>query len=112
VQLQQVLLNLLFNASDAMAGVPPVERVVEVIIDVVDDKLGVSVLDRGYGLPEDPEIVFQPFHTTKEDGLGLGLAISRTLITAHRGRLWCEPRDGGGAAFHVTLPLASPVTGD
>jgi PAS domain S-box-containing protein len=107
VQLQQVLLNLLFNASDAMAEIPPVERVVEVTVGVVDGKLGVSVLDRGSGLPEDPEVVFQPFHTTKDDGLGLGLAISRTLITAHRGRLWCERRDGGGAAFHVSLPLAT-----
>jgi signal transduction histidine kinase len=110
VQLQQVLLNLLFNASDAMADTPPVARVVEVTIDVVDGKLGISVLDRGSGLPEDPEVVFQPFHTTKEHGLGLGLAISRTLITAHRGRLWCEHRDGGGAAFHVTLPLATSLS--
>jgi len=96
---------LLFNACDAMAGNPPGQRELEVCIDVVDDRLRVSVLDRGTGLPEDVEVVFQPFHTTKNDGLGLGLAISRTLITAHRGSLWCERRDGGGAVFHVSLPL-------
>jgi len=107
VQLQQVLLNLLFNASDAMAGIPPAQRVAEVSIEAVDGKLRVSVLDRGAGLPEDAEAGFQPFHMAKADGLGLGWAISRTLITAHRGRLWCEHRDGGGAVFHVSLPLAT-----
>ena len=107
VQLQQVLLNLVFNACDAMAGTPPVQRVIEVSIEVVDGNLRISVLDRGTGLPGDLEVVFQPFHTTKDDGLGLGLAISRTLINAHKGRLWCEHRDGGGAVFHVTLPLAT-----
>jgi PAS domain S-box-containing protein len=109
VQLQQVLLNLVFNACDAMAGLPPAQRVLEVSIGLVDGSLQVSVLDRGHGLPEDMDLVFQPFQTTKKDGLGLGLAISRTLITAHKGRLWCEHRDGGGAAFHMTLPLATEV---
>ena len=107
VQLQQVLLNLVFNACDAMAGMPAVQRVLEVSIAVVEGDLRVSVLDRGSGLPEDLEVVFQPFHTTKDDGLGLGLAISRTLISAHKGRLWCEHREGGGAVFHVSLPLAA-----
>jgi PAS domain S-box-containing protein len=112
VQLQQVLLNLVFNACDAMAGMPPVRRVIEVSIGMLDGKLRVSVLDRGIGLPEDLEVVFQPFHTTKDDGLGLGLAISRTLISAHKGRLWCEHRAGGGAVFHLTLPLATEAAGN
>ena len=110
VQLQQVLLNLVFNACDAMAGNPPHRRVLEVAIAVVEGELQVSVLDRGTGLPEDLELVFQPFHTTKHDGLGLGLAISRTLISAHKGRLWCAHREGGGAEFHVALPLAPDAT--
>jgi signal transduction histidine kinase len=109
VQLQQVLLNLLFNACDAMAGNPPGQRVIEIGMNAVGGELRIDVLDRGSGLPEDTEVVFQPFHTTKEDGLGMGLAICRTLVTAHRGRLWCEHREGGGAAFHIALPLA---TGD
>ena len=106
-QIRQALWNLCRNACDAMAGLPAGQRSLEVRVDVADGKLRISVLDRGTGLPEDLEVVFQPFHTTKDDGLGLGLAISRTLIAAHKGRLWCEHRDGGGAAFHVTLPLAA-----
>jgi signal transduction histidine kinase len=77
-------------------------------MDVVDgEELRIAVLDRGSGLPEDIEPMFQPFHTTKDDGLGMGLAICRTLLAAHHGRLWCERREGGGAAFYVALPLAT-----
>ena len=63
------------------------------------------------GLPEDTEALFQPFHSTKERGLGLGLSICRTLVTSHGGRLWAERRPEGGAAFHVALPLAKTDDG-
>lgn len=107
VQLQQVLLNLILNACDAMAELPPDQRIL-----VLETRSGgsegiLSVRDRGAGLPADPSLIFEPFHTTKEHGLGLGLAICRTLIEAHHGRLWAENNPGGGAVFHVALPLAS-----
>jgi two-component system sensor kinase FixL len=106
VQLQQVLLNLVFNACDAMAGLAPAERELTITMDVEQDQLRIGVLDRGPGLPGDIEVLFQPFHTTKEDGLGMGLSICRTLVAAHKGQLWAERRPGGGAAFFVALPLA------
>jgi len=106
VQLQQVLLNLIVNACDAMAAMPQEQRQLMLTSSVDADELRIGVLDRGHGLPEDIETLFQPFHTTKIDGLGMGLAICRTLVTAHRGRLWAEHREGGGAAFFVALPLA------
>jgi signal transduction histidine kinase len=106
VQLQQVLLNLIVNACDAMADNPPDERELTLRSGIVDDELRLCVQDRGTGLPEDVETVFQPFHTTKDHGLGMGLSICRSLVTAHRGRLWAEHRPGRGAAFHVALPLA------
>jgi C4-dicarboxylate-specific signal transduction histidine kinase len=102
-----VLLNLIFNASDAMAASPPVQRELTITLDIEGEELRIGVLDRGTGLPEDIETLFLPFHTTKEDGLGMGLSICRTLVAAHHGRLWAEHRPGGGAAFYVALPLAA-----
>ena len=64
------------------------------------------MLDRGVGLPSDVDALFQPFHTTKDGGLGMGLSICRALVTAHGGRLWAERRTKRGAAFYVALPLA------
>jgi C4-dicarboxylate-specific signal transduction histidine kinase len=106
VQLQQVALNLIVNGCDAMAANPPERRELTITTFVAQDEIRVGVLDRGTGLPGDVESLFLPFHTTKADGLGMGLAICRTLVTAHKGRLWAEHREGGGAAFHVALPLA------
>ena len=106
VQLQQVLQNLIVNACDAMAHLPPARRQLTLTTAVVGDEVHISVLDVGTGLPDDVEALFQPFHTTKEHGLGMGLSICRTLVTAQQGRLWAERRPGGGAAFHIALPLA------
>ena len=106
VQLQQVLLNLIVNACDAMATKPQDQRLLAITSAVIDGEMRIGILDRGIGLPEDVEALFQPFHTTKDDGLGMGLAICRDLVTAHNGRLWAEARAGGGAAFYATLPLA------
>lgn len=107
VQLQQVLLNLLLNAGEAMAARPVEERRV-VVRSVRDGGLvRISISDAGNGLPADVEAVFKPFYTTKSHGLGLGLAISRSIVEAHKGRLWAGPGPAGrGATFHVELPAA------
>jgi two-component system sensor kinase FixL len=103
VQIQQVLLNLIRNAIDAMGAVD--KRELSVII--APDEPGyvrVSVIDSGPGIsPEIADELFQPFVSTKTDGMGVGLSISRTIIESHGGRIWVEPNPGGGAAFHFTL---------
>jgi two-component system sensor kinase FixL len=106
VQLQQVMLNLLLNAFDAMNDVPPFDRVVSVTLKPGDHgMLGVAVRDRGHGLTADKlDKIFKPFFTSKPQGLGLGLSISRSIIDMHRGRLWAENNLDRGATFHVTLP--------
>ena len=106
VQLQQVLLNLIVNACDAMESNPPEDRNLTLTTSVAQNELRIGVLDCGVGLPDDVETLFQPFHTTKDGGLGMGLSICRTLVTSHGGRLWAERRAERGAAFYVALPLA------
>jgi two-component system, LuxR family, sensor kinase FixL len=103
VQIQQVLLNLIRNAMEAMDGCTT--RELGVTASVADDHVLVSVTDTGTGVP--PEItvrLFQPFVTTKPEGMGIGLSVCRTIIEAHRGRLWMEPNPDGGSVFHFTLP--------
>jgi len=106
VQLQQVLLNLIVNACDAMESNPPGDRTLMLTAVVAQNELHIGVLDCGVGLPEDVETLFEPFHSTKDGGLGMGLSICRTLVTAHRGRLWAERRAERGTAFYIALPLA------
>lgn len=109
VQLQQVLLNLLVNAVEAVAEVSigPPEVVIRSWAEDAD-WVRVAVADTGSGLsPEECERVFAPFYTTKGAGLGLGLSISRSLIVAHGGSLWATPGPGRGTTFHVRLPVAS-----
>jgi PAS domain S-box-containing protein len=106
VQLQQVLLNLILNACDAMKSNAPEDRKLVLTGFVDKDEVRIGVLDCGVGLPDDVEILFQPFYTTKEDGLGMGLSICRTMLASHGGRLWGERREDRGAAFYVALPLA------
>jgi PAS domain S-box-containing protein len=112
VQLQQILLNLIKNACDAMQANPPEDRKLTLTTCVEQNELRIGVLDRGVGLPEDIESLFQPFHSTKEGGLGMGLSICRTLVSAHGGRLWAEPRATRGAAFYVALPLSGVTSSD
>jgi C4-dicarboxylate-specific signal transduction histidine kinase len=107
VQLQQVLLNLIVNACEAMESNPPGDRKLTLTTLVAENEMRIGVLDCGVGLPEDVETLFQPFHTTKDGGLGMGLSICRTLVTSHGGRLWAERRAGRGAAFYVALRLAT-----
>jgi C4-dicarboxylate-specific signal transduction histidine kinase len=106
VQLQQVLLNLIVNACDAMESNQPRDRTLTLTTFIAQNEIRIGVLDCGVGLPDDVETLFQPFHTTKAGGLGLGLSICRTLVTSHGGRLWAERRPERGAAFYVALPLA------
>lgn len=108
VQLQQVLINLLSNASDAMAD--GTERQ-QLALDLArcDGGLELRVTDTGPGIPEaNLQRVFEPFYSTKANGLGLGLALCRSLLEAQGGRLWASRGDDGGACFHVFLPVASP----
>ena len=106
VQLQQVLLNLIKNACDAMESNAPEDRKLTLTTFVEQAEIRIGVLDCGVGLPKDIEFLFQPFHSTKKGGLGMGLSICRTLVTAHGGRLWAERRAERGAAFYVALPLS------
>jgi len=106
VQLQQVLLNLVMNGIEAMTGLE--ERRPELTVRVWKSDSGdvlTTVRDNGPGIkPEDAEQLFKPFHTTKAAGMGMGLAISRSIIEAHGGRLWIEPTQEPGAMFQIALP--------
>ncbi|MFM0339216.1 PAS domain-containing sensor histidine kinase [Paraburkholderia fungorum] len=114
VQLQQVMLNLLLNAFDAMNEVPPADRVVFVTLKPADSGMVVvAVCDRGHGLTADKlDKIFKPFFTSKPQGLGLGLSISRSIIDMHRGRLWAENNNDRGATFYVALPAGNAVEED
>jgi two-component system, LuxR family, sensor kinase FixL len=105
VQLQQVLLNLVVNGCDAMAGVEPIERRLLVRTELADDReVLVSVTDQGCGIPpEKIDHIFEPFFTTKTHGMGLGLAVCRTIISAHGGKLWATNNARRGATFHFAL---------
>ena len=109
VELQQVILNLLLNAMDAMNDCPAEARRAYVRVSLVAAEVEVAVSDAGHGIAEENLTrLFAPFFTTKPTGLGMGLAISQTIIAAHKGRLTAENNVNGGATFRVTLPMAEP----
>ena len=111
VQLQQVLLNLVINACDAMAGVDAKERTLLVCTESDSRAVRVSIADQGCGIPtERIERIFQPFFTTKETGMGLGLAVCRTIISAHGGELSAINNAKRGATFQFTLPAIAEGT--
>jgi signal transduction histidine kinase len=106
IQLQQVILNLVVNGIDAMRDAPSEERIVTIRTSRVEKFAELSVSDRGPGIPEDKlKEVFEPFYTSKAQGLGMGLSIARTIIEAHHGLIWAKNRDHGGASFRIRLPL-------
>jgi signal transduction histidine kinase len=106
VQLQQVLMNLMLNGIQAMAGTSGV-LTINAQLDQ-DGRVQISVSDTGVGLPaEKAEQIFEAFFSTKPEGSGMGLAISRSIIESHGGRLWATANSGKGATFHFTLPAAA-----
>jgi len=109
VQLQQAILNLVVNGMDAVAHLPDDRRRVVGRTSLVDGNLAVvSIADTGDGILADKVTeIFKPFFTTKAQGMGIGLSIAHTIIEAHGGRIWAENAPGGGAVFHVSLPLAA-----
>ncbi len=109
VQLQQVILNLLRNAADAMTGVADRPRRIVIKTEQQDQAVRFSVSDSGIGFsPETAGQLFQPFYTTKSDGMGVGLSVSRTIIEAIHGRLWASANDGPGATFSFSIPRVQP----
>jgi two-component system sensor kinase FixL len=114
VQLQQVVLNLLLNAFDAMEERPAEDRVVAVSAAADGpSSVCVSVRDRGPGLTSERlDQIFKPFVTSKRDGLGLGLSISRSIVEMHGGRIWAENNGDEGATFHFILPTGSSAAVD
>jgi PAS domain S-box-containing protein len=107
IGLQQVVLNLLLNAFDAIKDARRSEREVAVWAEAIDgDTVRVGVRDGGPGLSGDiKDQVFEPFFTTKPEGIGMGLSISRSIVEAHGGRLWAENNTDGGATFYFTMPI-------
>ena len=106
VQIQQVMINLLRNAVEAMQSTARHELKISTVRDG-EDFVRVSVADTGTGMPpEVAAVLFQPFVTTKGNGLGIGLSICRTIVESHGGRLWMDAKEGGGTVFHFRLPVA------
>ncbi|MGG4774685.1 PAS domain-containing sensor histidine kinase [Alcaligenaceae bacterium 429] len=106
ILIEQVLLNLLKNGVEAMEGSD--YHILHVNISLYDQMLEVAVIDRGYGL-KNPERLFEPFYSTKSEGLGMGLNICRTIIESHHGRLWAVENPEGGTIFRFSLPCAQDV---
>jgi PAS domain S-box-containing protein len=106
VHLQQVILNLAMNGFDAMASMSEAQRCLRIAVEVEGSRtVRVDVCDAGHGVaPLERERIFEAFHTTKPNGMGLGLAISRSIVEAHGGRLWCTPNTAGGETFSFLLP--------
>ena len=108
IQLQQVILNLVVNGIDAMKDTPSENCIISIRTSRVENFAELSVSDRGPGIPEDKlKEVFEPFFTSKAEGMGMGLSIARTIIEAHNGLISARNRDHGGASFRIRLPLVS-----
>ncbi len=109
IQLQQVLLNLIVNAVEAMLTIEDRQRALLIATDIFDNTgVRVAVSDNGLGIdPQTADHLFDAFSTTKPEGMGMGLAISRSIIEEHGGRLWTEPNDEFGTTFQFTLPIVA-----
>jgi PAS domain S-box-containing protein len=106
VQLQQVVLNLLLNAADAMSGIEDHPRHLVIRTERTEDNhVRLTMQDAGVGIAsQDVERLFEPFYSTKSGGMGIGLSVSRSIIESHRGRLWAVPNEGPGATFSFSIP--------
>jgi two-component system sensor histidine kinase DctS len=108
VLLAQAILNLLKNALESMRHTDEAQRELGVAAEADERQVLISIADRGCGIsPEDALQLFEPFYTTKSEGLGVGLNICRSVVEAHHGRLWFAAHPGGGTVFHISLPLES-----
>ena len=109
IQIQQVILNLIRNGSDAMSTVD--DRLRELTVKTERDDIGsarLSVRDSGVGIdPETESKLFEPFYTTKSDGMGIGLSVCRSIMESHRGRLWAVRNQGPGATFSLSIPCGT-----
>jgi C4-dicarboxylate-specific signal transduction histidine kinase len=114
IQLQQVILNLLRNASDAMAGVDDRPRQLLMRTEREDgDRVRVTVRDAGVGVSrQHMDDLFNLFFTTKSDGMGIGLSVSRSIVERHHGSLWAEPNDGPGTTFSFSIPRGPDSVSD
>jgi len=113
IQLQQVLINLIVNAMDAMAHLDKSQRRVTVRTARNDDFAEIEIADSGPGiLPGKLDEIFEPFYTTRPNGMGMGLSIARTIIDAHDGRISAENGPARGATFRIGLPLARAGVSD
>jgi signal transduction histidine kinase len=108
VHLQQVVLNLIINGIEAMKGNHASDRRLYVSTSSHDESVEVAVRDIGQGIPpEDLQRIFDSFFTTKPDGMGIGLSMSRSIVQWHSGRIWAENnKDGKGTTFRFSLPVA------
>jgi signal transduction histidine kinase len=108
IQLQQVIVNLVVNAMDAMSHAPSEGRKITIHTARNENCAEISVTDAGPGIQlPDLEDVFEPFFSTKPQGMGMGLSIARTIVEAHNGRIWAENQARSGAVFRIQLPLAA-----
>jgi C4-dicarboxylate-specific signal transduction histidine kinase len=106
IQLQQVILNLVMNGIEAMKNTPSENRIISIRTSRVEKFAELSVSDRGSGIPEGKlKQVFEPFYTSKAEGMGMGLSIARTIIEAHSGQISAENQREGGVLFRIGLPL-------
>ena len=110
IQLQQVIINLLLNAYDALDTQPADKRRIRITTSRQQGSVRIEVRDWGPGLPQETDLIFQPFHTTKPKGLGMGLAISRTIVESHGGTMEAVSDEGEGATFVIELPEAGTST--